>query len=167
MNASSGSPLPTAFGSSTRPRSTAPRRNFKKWFEQDPKVRKQIVLVTKDMPRHPRDTATHGRRAAGGSGDRLHRPLLHPRPGRSADRRRIDQHGHQPGVQGDGRRDPQVGQGQVHRLLDPQQGSRPDHRGGGQGGLYRRDHAPVPPVARQGLSAQQGARRLLEEARSA
>ncbi|HZW33392.1 MAG TPA: aldo/keto reductase [Isosphaeraceae bacterium] len=29
--------------------------NFKKWFEQDPAVRKQIVLVTKDMPRQPRD----------------------------------------------------------------------------------------------------------------
>jgi predicted aldo/keto reductase-like oxidoreductase len=25
--------------------------NFKKWFEQDPEVRKQIFLVTKDMPR--------------------------------------------------------------------------------------------------------------------
>jgi uncharacterized protein len=27
---------------------------FKAWFEQDPAVRKQIVLVTKDMPREPR-----------------------------------------------------------------------------------------------------------------
>jgi uncharacterized protein len=27
--------------------------NFKKWFEQDPAVRKQIFLVTKDMPRTP------------------------------------------------------------------------------------------------------------------
>jgi uncharacterized protein len=30
-------------------------KNFKKWFEQDPKVRKEIVLVTKDMPRRPSD----------------------------------------------------------------------------------------------------------------
>jgi aryl-alcohol dehydrogenase-like predicted oxidoreductase len=30
-------------------------RNFKKWFEQDPKIRKEIVLVTKDMPRRPSD----------------------------------------------------------------------------------------------------------------
>jgi uncharacterized protein len=30
-------------------------RNFKKWFEQDPKVRKEIVIVTKDMPRRPSD----------------------------------------------------------------------------------------------------------------
>jgi predicted aldo/keto reductase-like oxidoreductase len=27
--------------------------NFKKWFEQEPDVRKQIVIVTKDMPRTP------------------------------------------------------------------------------------------------------------------
>jgi hypothetical protein len=30
-------------------------KNFKKWFEQDPKIRKEIVLVTKDMPRTPKD----------------------------------------------------------------------------------------------------------------
>ena len=30
-------------------------KNFKKWFELDPKVRKEIVLVTKDMPRTPKD----------------------------------------------------------------------------------------------------------------
>jgi uncharacterized protein len=30
-------------------------RNFKKWFEQDPKVRKEIFIVTKDMPRTPKD----------------------------------------------------------------------------------------------------------------
>ncbi len=29
--------------------------NFKRWFEQDPAIRKQIVLVTKDMPREPSD----------------------------------------------------------------------------------------------------------------
>ena len=29
--------------------------NFKKWFAQDPAIRKQIVLVTKDMPRQPSD----------------------------------------------------------------------------------------------------------------
>ena len=29
--------------------------NFKKWFAQDPAIRKQIVLVTKDMPREPAD----------------------------------------------------------------------------------------------------------------
>ena len=29
--------------------------NFKKWFEQDPEIRKQIFLVTKDMPKAPND----------------------------------------------------------------------------------------------------------------
>jgi uncharacterized protein len=29
--------------------------NFKKWFAQDPAIRKQIVLVTKDTPREPSD----------------------------------------------------------------------------------------------------------------
>ncbi len=29
--------------------------SFKKWFAQDPAIRKQIVLVTKDMPRKPSD----------------------------------------------------------------------------------------------------------------
>ena len=30
-------------------------RNFKKWFDQDPKIRKDIVVVTKDMPKTPKD----------------------------------------------------------------------------------------------------------------
>jgi predicted aldo/keto reductase-like oxidoreductase len=29
--------------------------NFKKWFAQDPAIRKQITLVTKDMPKQPSD----------------------------------------------------------------------------------------------------------------
>jgi aryl-alcohol dehydrogenase-like predicted oxidoreductase len=32
--------------------------NFKKWFEQDPKVRKEIVVVTKDMPKTPKELLT-------------------------------------------------------------------------------------------------------------
>ena len=32
--------------------------NFKKWFEQDPKVRKEIVVVTKDMPHTPKELLT-------------------------------------------------------------------------------------------------------------
>ena len=51
---------------------------FKKWFAQDPAVRKQIFLVTKDAPKVP--GAAHGdaRQAAGGAGDRLRQPVLHP-----------------------------------------------------------------------------------------
>ena len=62
--------------------------SFKKWFEQAPEVRKQIVLVTKDEPRTPERDAQDGRPAAGGPGDRLRRPLLHPRPRRPAQPRR-------------------------------------------------------------------------------
>ena len=62
-NACSGSHMPTASGSSTPPRCMAPRRNFKKWFEQDPKIRKEIVVVTKDMPRTPKEMLTNGRRS--------------------------------------------------------------------------------------------------------
>jgi uncharacterized protein len=32
--------------------------NFKKWFAQDPKVRKDIVVVTKDMPKTPKEMLT-------------------------------------------------------------------------------------------------------------
>ena len=51
---------------------------FQKWLEQSPEVRKEIVLVTKDNPRAPRD-AGDARRAAEGPLDRLRRRLLHPR----------------------------------------------------------------------------------------
>ena len=56
--------------------------NFKKWFEQDAAIRKQIVLVTKDMPHEPSEMSEDGRPAAGGPRHRLHRLLLHPRAGR-------------------------------------------------------------------------------------
>lgn len=51
--------LRTAFASGIRVFDTAKvygtEPNFKKWFEQDAAVRKQIFLVTKDMPRAPKD----------------------------------------------------------------------------------------------------------------
>ena len=114
-------------------------------------------------PRTPSQMIEDGRPAAGDPGDRLHRPLLHPRPRRRPQPRRRHQPGEEQGVQGDGRGDPEVGQGQVRRLLVPPQGPRPDHPGGGRGRDRRRDHAPVHPLARQGRPAEQGARRLLEE----
>ena len=79
---SSGSPLRAASASSTPPRSTAPSRTSRSGSSSTPAIRKQIFLVTKDMPRTPTESAEDGRRAAGDPGDRLHRPLLHPRPGR-------------------------------------------------------------------------------------
>ena len=133
---------------------------FKRWFEQNPEVRKEIVLVTKDNPRAPKDLlAMLDRRLEALGTDYVDLFFIHGLG---------DDHGlddaielrQEPGVQGDGRGDPQVGQGEVPRLLDPPQGPRRDHPGGGRGGHRRRDHAPVHPLARQGRPAQQGARRL-------
>ena len=64
------------------------------------------------------------RPAARGAADRLRRPDLPPRRGRPQLRPR-DAMAHEPGVQAGCRRDPQVGQGQVRRLLDSS--SRSEH----------------------------------------
>lgn len=51
--------LRAAFASGIRTFDTAKvygtEPNLRKWFEQDPDVRKQIFLITKDMPKSPRD----------------------------------------------------------------------------------------------------------------
>ncbi len=51
--------LRIAYANGIRIFDTAPiygtEKYFKKWFELDPKVRKEIVIVTKDMPRRPKD----------------------------------------------------------------------------------------------------------------
>ena len=136
---------------------------FKKWFEQSPEVRKEIVLVTKDKPKAPKDMlAMLDKRLAALATDYVDLFFIHG----LGDEHSLDDAINFvkcTGIQGDGRRDPQVGQGQVPRLLDPPQGPRPDHPGGGRGGHHRRDHAPVHALARQGLAAQQGARRLPQE----
>ena len=157
---SSGSPSPTASAPSTRPRSTAPSPTSRSGSR--PARGPQGNLPGHQGHAHhvAQEMIEMARPAAGDPGDRLHRPLLHPRPRRRSQPRRRHQPGQEPGVQGDGRGDPEVGQGQVHRLLDPPQGPRPDHPGGGRGRDRRRDHAPVHPLARQGLPAEQGARRL-------
>ena len=136
---------------------------FKKWFEQSPEVRKEIVLVTKDNPRAPKDMLAMLDKRLEALGDRLRRPVLHPRPRRRAQARRRHELRQGAGIQGDGRGDPQVGQGEVRRLLEPPQASRPDHPGGGRWRDHRRDHAPVHALARQGRPAEQGARRLPRE----
>ena len=86
---------------------------------ESPEVRKEIVLVTKDNPRAPKDMLAMLDQRLEALCDRLRRPLLHPRPGRRPQPRRRHQLRQEPGVQGDGRGDPEVGQGEVRRLLDP------------------------------------------------
>ena len=166
--ASSGSPTPTASAPSTPPRPTAPSPTSRSGSSRSPEVRKQIFLVTKDTPKTPgadaRRCSTSGSRPSGPTTSTSSSSTA------SATTTRLDdaiEPGQEQGVQGDGRGDPEVGQGEVRRLLDPPQGPRPDHPGGGRGRDRRRDHAPVHPLARQGRAAEQGARRLPQEGASA
>ena len=51
---------------------------FKKWFEAAPEVRKQIVLVTKDNPRTPKELLKMLDNRLDAARDRLRRLFLHP-----------------------------------------------------------------------------------------
>ena len=162
-NASSGSPMPTASGSSTPPSSTAPRRNFKKWFEQDPKVRKEIVVVTKDMPRTPKDmlTMVDERLAALGT-DYIDLFFIHG----LGDERTVDESINMVTSQefketADAIR--KSGKAKFIGFSTHNKDRAPIIEAAAKAGYHRRDHAPVPALARQGLPAQQGARCLLEE----
>ena len=139
--------------------------NFKRWFEQDPAIRKQIVLVTKDMPREPQRLPEDGRPAAGGPGDRLHRLLLPPRAGgrQSRGSRSRSKFIKSREFREVADKIRSSGKAKVHRLLGPPSPARPAHPGGGRGRGDRRDHAPVPPLAGQGLAAEQGDRRGVEQ----
>ncbi len=136
--------------------------NFKRWFEQDPAIRKQIVLVTKDMPRQPSDMlkmvdqrlATLGTdyidfffiHGLGDTGiDRAVKMIGSPEFRQVADK--IRNSGKAKFI-GFSAHHPQRAQ------LAP---------GGGRRRRDRRDHAPVPPLAGEGLAAEQGDRRGLEQ----
>ena len=76
--------------------------NFKRWFEQDPKVRKEIVVVTKDMPKTPKEmlTMVDERLAALGT-DYIDLFFIHG----LGDQRTVDESINmvsQPGIQGNG-----------------------------------------------------------------
>ena len=60
-----------------------------RWLQAMPEVRKEIFLVTKDHPRTPEELIKQAGRAAGGAQDRLRRPDLHPRRGRSRHRDQV------------------------------------------------------------------------------
>ena len=140
---------------------------FKKWFEQAPEVRKQIFLVTKDMPRTPSQMLkmVDERLAALGT-DYIDLFFIH-------------------GLGDDHTLDDAInlvksqefketaeairksGKARFIGFSTHHKQPRRDHPGGGRGGDRRRDHAPVPPLARQGFAAEQGPRRLPGEGRSA
>ena len=122
--ASSGSPSPAASASSTPPRPTAPS-------PLQEVVRAGARGPQADLPRHqghaPRRPAQmlemlDERLAALGT-DYVDLFFIHGL-GDDHSARRRDQPGQEQGVQGGGRGDPEVGQGEVRRLLDPPQGPR-------------------------------------------
>ena len=137
--------------------------NFKKWFAQDSKVRKDIVIVTKDMPRRPSDMLQMvDKRLAALGTDYIDLFFIHG----LGDQRSLNDSINMVTSQefketADAIR--KSGKAKFIGFSTPPQGPRRHHRGGGQGGNRRRDHAPVPALARQGFTAQQGARCLLEE----
>ena len=108
--------------------------NFKRWFEQDPAIRKQIVLVTKDMPRQPSDLLkmVDQRLAALGT-DYIDFFFIH---GLGDETRGIEKSVKfikSPEFRAGGRQDPQLGQGEVHRLLGASSPACPARPGGGRG----------------------------------
>ena len=115
------------------------------WLNAMPVPRKDLFLVTKDQPEHAPTAHLATGRAAGGAPDRLCGPDLPPRPGRQELRPGMRM-GHEPGIQGNGRCDPQVGQGQVRRVLDPSSGAAPLAPGRRARRVRRRNHAPEQPV---------------------
>ena len=118
-------------------------------------------------PRRPTQMLEDGRRAAGGPGDRLHRPLLHPRPGRRAQLDDAINFVKSQEFKETAEAIRKSGKAKFIGFSTHHKDRAADHPGGGRGGDRRRDHAPVHPLARQGLAAQQGARRLLEARASA
>ncbi len=136
---------------------------FKKWFVQDPAVRKQIFLVTKDAPRVPAQImGMLDKRLAALGTDYIDLFFIHS----FGDNHTLDdaiamvKSKRAEGRVGGGQ---EVGEGPARRHLDASQGPRRVDPGGGRGRDRRCDHAPVSPVARQGLAAQQGDRRRLHE----
>ena len=99
--------------------------DFKLWFEQSPEVRKDVFVVTKDLPRTPGEIMgkLEKRLAAMGT-DYLDLFFVHS----FGDNHSLDEAislREEPRVQGSGRRDPQVGQGAPGRHLDPSQRTGP------------------------------------------
>ena len=137
--------------------------DFKLWFENEPEVRKQIFVVTKDLPRTPAEIMGKlDQRLANMGTDYLDLFFIHS----FGDNHSLDEALNfvkSRAVQGSRRRHPQIGQGQVRGHLDPPQAPGADSPGGRRRGHRRRDHASIHPLARQRRAAEQGARRLLEE----
>ena len=95
-----------------------------RWLQAMPEVRKDIFLVTKDHPQIAQTSDQATGRTACAISNRLRRSDLHSscRRQRLHDRSGVAQ---EQGIQGNRRRDPQVGQGAVRRVFDSSPQSRP------------------------------------------
>ena len=92
--------------------------------------------------------------------DRLRRPVLHPRPRRPR-RRRRRRLAQEQGVQGDGRGDQEVGQGEVRRLLDATTRPAPSIlQAAAEGGFVDAIMVQYTPWLDKDAPAEPGARRL-------
>ena len=120
-----------------------------RWMQAMPEVRKELFLVTKDHPDTPSEMIKQLDERLAALQDRLRRSDLHPRRGRPRhrDRGRVAQ---EQGIQGNRRGDPQVGQGEVRRLLDAPPAPARDPPGRRRGRVRRRDHAAEQPLDRRG-----------------
>ena len=138
-------------------------KNFKKWFEQDPKVRKEIFLVTKDMPRTPKEMLQMvDERLATLGTDYIDLFFIHG----LGDQRTVDESINMVTSQefketADAIR--QSGKAKFIGFSTHNRDRAADHPGRCRSRLHRRDHAAIPAMARKGFAAQQGTRRVLEE----
>ncbi len=120
-----------------------------RWLQAMPDARKDLFLVTKDRPNTPAQLLWQlDQRLEALQTDYVDLIFIHALGDENFDSEVFWPH--EPGVQGDRRGDPEVGQGEVRRLLDPSTataGAPPVGRGRR---VRRRDHAPEQSLDRPG-----------------
>ena len=135
--------------------------NFKKWFEQSPEVRKQIFLVTKDMPA---DAAADARRWST-SGWRPSGPTTSTSSSSTASATTTRSTTPINFVKSQEFKEAadairKSGKAKFIGFSTHHKDRAQIIQAAAEGGHRRRDHAPVHPLARQGLAPEQGPRRL-------
>ena len=118
-----------------------------KWMNDNPGIRKQLFVVTKDHPHTPKEMIEKlDERLKNIKTDYVDLIFIHGLGDRQ--HRHRDRLAQEQGIQGDRRGHPQVGQGEVRRLLVPPRppGRDSSERGGRR--IRRRDHGAQQPLAR-------------------
>ncbi len=134
--------------------------DFNAWFQQEPAVRKEIFIVTKEHEA-PAIAGQLRRmidaRCAAMGTDYIDLFFVHSF---GYNERRVASAPQEQGTEAGSRRGQEVRQAQAVWAVDPPQRPGRDPPNGGRGGIYRRDHGSIFPLARQAVRAEQGARRL-------